>query len=889
MQIRKHLKIRATTALLSAQFICVVVASDAYAQENTLEDVATEDVSSEDEMVVGPALIDSPLSPYPPQALEVGLEATVVLLVELDKAGAITSVQVVEPVGNGFDEAAIEAVQAMTFSPAETTSGPIPIAFEMAYDFRIPPPPEPEPVATPAPENLTGILIEKGTRKPISGASISVVGTKLVAITDELGAFAIRGVPDGVVEIRAVHVGHNTVTQKLEIKEGAVATVKLWSRADSYRENEALALYEGDQTEVTHHTLTIKEVRRIPGTFGDPVRIIQTLPGVAKAPFGSGLLIIRGSNPEDSGVYVDGVRIPLIYHLTGTSSVLAPNIMENVDYLPGGYGVQYGRTMGGAVDIKTRDDFEDSLLTWGTDILDSQIFYEGRVGKEDQGAIAVGARRSYIDKLLPFFLPGDLQISPRYWDYQLKYIPRAGEDFSIFLHGFNDLLTIATPADSAQGSDQDFQGDIRTEYGTHRVIVNYETNFSDRVDFMLKPSFGYDTAGFGLGDELTISQRTWLMELRSELRFKTSQKLTLVAGLDAMGGPWDFIVTLPFSYADMSDPLAEREPISTDGNGWGWSPDSYIKAEWRPLQDPQAMLIVPGLRFNNVGIRYSGTVTGNDEMVTWSQSSVDPRLAIRSGITEKTAIKAATGIYHQPPQPFEMVGFGVVPELMFEKSWSSSIGFEQKLGVAVSIDFEIYHKEMSDLIAPVDDWQGTGNVLYENPGLGQANGLEVIARHNPVGNFFGWVSYTLSKSERQDGVDLEPYLFDFDQTHIFSAQGGYDLPHDFGVSLQVQYVTGKPATLYNAAAVDLDSDSFMPMQTGEYNGQRMPDFFQTSLRFDKLFSFKRWQLETYVDLMNIVRGTNPEFLVYNYDYTESAYVSGLPFIPNIGLEAKFWP
>jgi hypothetical protein len=34
---------------------------------------------------------------------------------------------------------------------------------------------------------------------------------------------------------------------------------------------------------------------------------------------------------------------------------------------------------------------------------------------------------------------------------------------------------------------------------------------------------------------------------------------------------------------------------------------------------------------------------------------------------------------------------------------------------------------------------------------------------------------------------------------------------------------------------------------------------------------------------------NPEFTIYNYDYTESAYVRGLPFIPNIGIEAKFYP
>ena len=88
---------------------------------------------------------------------------------------------------------------------------------------------------------------------------------------------------------------------------------------------------------------------------------------------------------------------------------------------------------------------------------------------------------------------------------------------------------------------------------------------------------------------------------------------------------------------------------------------------------------------------------------------------------------------------------------------------------------------------------------------------------------------------------------------------------------------------------DADSDFYQGFRVGGYNDERMPPFFQTSLRFDKLWTFKRWQLETYVDLLNAVRGVNPEFTVYNYDYSEFAYVRGLPFIPNVGVEVKVFP
>jgi hypothetical protein len=129
------------------------------------------------------------------------------------------------------------------------------------------------------------------------------------------------------------------------------------------------------------------------------------------------------------------------------------------------------------------------------------------------------------------------------------------------------------------------------------------------------------------------------------------------------------------------------------------------------------------------------------------------------------------------------------------------------------------------------------------------------------------------------------YDYDFDQTHIITAVGGYRLPYEFEVSARFQYVTGNPYTAYATAIQDLDSDSWTPIQESARNASRLPPYTALDLRVDRLFTFKRWQLETYIDLLNVVRGENPEFLQYNYDYTESAYVRGLPFIVSPGFQA----
>ncbi len=63
--------------------------------------------------------------------------------------------------------------------------------------------------------------------------------------------------------------------------------------------------------EPTKHVIAAEEISRIPGTNGDAIRAIGNMPGVARPPGGDGLLIERGSSPNDTQVFVDGTNIPM--------------------------------------------------------------------------------------------------------------------------------------------------------------------------------------------------------------------------------------------------------------------------------------------------------------------------------------------------------------------------------------------------------------------------------------------------------------------------------------------------------------------------------------------------------------------------------------------------
>ncbi len=856
---------------------------------------APEEAAAEEApLVAGPALLAPVEAPYPEEAKALGVQGAVLLAIEIDETGVVRNVEVVRPAGHGFDEAAVDAARRMQFTPAMDANGPVPVVIEFEYGFtlEVAPPPEPaapsvaDPAASAtdeqAPITLDGALVEMGTRRPLPNFPVRVEPLGLEAISDDQGRFAFRGVPPGTYTIRSAQPGWDPVAEAVEVVAGEATTAKLWLRNQRYADQGIVGVYQPETVDVSRRTIRMDEVRRIPGTFGDPIRVIQTLPGAARAPFGSGLLIIRGSNPSDSGVYVDGIKIPYIYHIGGFSSVINPDLVASVDYLPGGFGPRYGRSTGGVIDVTTRSDVPDRFkIVANVDVLDAGVAAIGPVDKKKQHVVGVAARRSYIDAFLPLFLAEDgFTVSPRWYDYQVRWGWHPGGDrrASVLVFGFEDILTATSPPGFAQSTDADSQGDLGTTNYSHRVIGSYRTPLSDQWEFAASAAFGNDYASFTLGNTWRVVQSQFVGEVRVEAPWTPNEHFTLTPGVDFLGGWADFAFQLPFDPSDFAetDPIADRDPFELADTQSGWGPDTYVVAEWRPLEDPDALLVAPGVRLDYVNF------PGQFDFF-----ALDPRFSTKWRITPATMVKGSVGVYHQPPQSFQSYRADGGIELGPERSLSTSVGFEQSIGPAVRVELEGFYKALDQLIVGNPEFQSLDDPFFVNEGEGRVLGLELMVRHEKVGNFFGWLSYTLSRSERRDSSEDDWVLFDYDQTHILVATAGYSLPYDFEISAKGEYVTGNPTTPYEFGIYDIDQDGYQGFQTGAPNSERLPEYGALSLRVDKLFTFKAWQLAVYCDFLNVVRGVNPEFVLYNYDYTARTYVRGLPFIPSPGFEAKF--
>src|SRR6202012_154540 len=184
---------------------------------------------------------------------------------------------------------------------------------------------------------------------------------------------------------------------------------------------EVTATSDRPPREVTKRTLEAREISRIPGTNGDALKSIQSLPGVARPPGVRGVLIVRGSAPQDTQTFIDGTPVPLVYHFGGLSSVVPTEVLEKIDFYPGNFSSQYGRVQGGIVDVGLRAPKNEYHGLAQIDLIDARLLLEGPIPGLKGWTFLAAGRRSYVDSWLGKALSAagaNVTEAPVYYDYQ---------------------------------------------------------------------------------------------------------------------------------------------------------------------------------------------------------------------------------------------------------------------------------------------------------------------------------------------------------------------------------------------------------------------------------------------------------------------------------------
>ncbi|APR84051.1 TonB family protein / TonB-dependent receptor [Minicystis rosea] len=638
-------------------------------------------------------------------------------------------------------------------------------------------------------------------------------------------------------------------------------------------------------------SLSVEQARRVPGTGADPLKSIESLPGVTRTAFDGGKVVLWGAAAGDTRVYVDGVEIPALFHNGGLRGVVAGDLLQGLELVPGAYGADHGRALGGLVRLRTRELPEQGIhAVASADLLDAGALVSAAIGERLR--IAIGGRASYLDRILAGVVPrvADFVPIPRYRDYQAKVslALRPAESLDLVLLGSGDDLDRALASPDPARTRRE-----RTSSDFHRTILRYARLFDDGTTVEVTPFLGRDRTlqDASFGDVPARRQEiAWKYGLRASGRIAFTPSVTATFGLDALATRSSLTragsLTIPPREGDLyvfgQAPGADVASDRWSSNVLDAAP--YVIADLRfgPVT------VTPGVRADLLlldGSRATPRV-GDTPAIGFSRLTVavDPRVTVRVSLSDRVSLVAAGGVYHQPPAPADLGAVFGTPALSLQRAVHVSAGQTARLAEGFGLEVTGYFERFDHLVVRSRLPTPKLALALTQDGEGRSYGVQVLLRRQLRQGLFGWLAYTVGRSERRYKGDPSVRLFDEDRTHALAAVLSYERD-GWGAGARFRYTTGAPRTPVTGSFYEATSGTFQPI-FGAQNSDRLPDFYQLDLRAEKKIQFSRAALSVYLDVLNVTFHKNAEEVGYSEDWTTKRYITGLPILGVLGLRIE---
>jgi TonB family protein len=744
----------------------------------------------------------------------------VTLALTIDELGRVTEVAIVESGGERYDQSALSAVRDFEFEPARR--GGVAIAAKIRYRYVF-------PASLPAPDAL------RDTR---------------------------RGAP-------APAPANPTPTPPAaSVHEERDATPTPASEAEEFS---AVATVEAPPREPTRRSISGEILSEMPGTRGDALRAIEVLPGVGHTTLNNGDPILRGAGQDESQTYLNGAPVPFLYHFGGLTSFFNSRYIERVDLYPGNFSARYGRVSGGVIDVRSKEPPSDGFHAgFDLNLIDSSAFVSTNAGRK--ASFALSARRSNIDLVFSKLVPKDaysVLAAPVYYDYQALGVYHIDARNTLRVTGYGSRDSLELLFSHPNDEDPFLSGKIAGTIAFHRLQLELEDELGERAHQNLSVTGGYLSASQHIGPfEQVISGAE--LHARDEWRVELFPALSATFGLDFYGQflSGRYYGPAPDQYegnpSDDNSNLTRRNVSTVVPNLNVVRPGAYLELGVRPTR---RLLLIPGVRFD-----YYGDI---------DHASLDPRLAARYEVSPSLTLKAGVGYYSQAPQYWQALGVVGNPHIEPYRALQTSLGFEARAGKTLKFGAEGFYKWLDNRIIGTADGAPPH---FINDGEGRIYGAEFSAEYRPSPNTFGFLAYTISRSERRDADG--PYrLFDHDQPHILSLALGQNLGRGWNVGARFRLVSGDPTTAVVGSVFDARTGIYVP-KYGAVNGERDPAFQQLDVRVEKKWTIGTGGLSFYLDVLNVYNAKNPQGYRYSYDFTKKEPVSGLGVFPNLGFKGE---
>jgi CarboxypepD_reg-like domain/TonB-dependent Receptor Plug Domain len=684
---------------------------------------------------------------------------------------------------------------------------------------------------------LSGFVYDANSGETMIGANIFIKELGIGTASNEYGFYSIT-VPSSKYTVEFSFVGYKKKLLNIDLTRSQKLNVNISSTAYNLQEIVVVDKKADENVKSTNmgtSDIVPKEIDKVPVIFGekDILKTIQLLPGVSSAGEGNSGFIVRGGSADQNLIILDEAPVYNASHLLGFFSVFNSDAIKNAKIIKGISGPEYGGRLSSVLDINMKDGSNRNYSAYGgIGLISSRLTLEGPI-VENEGSFIFSGRRTYADLFFPLFGDDQLKNSALYfYDFNGKLNYKLGENDRIFLSGYT-------------GRDNfSFNNEFGFDWGNTTATLRWNHIFSEKLfsnTTILYSDYNYDINIEDSEQSTTVTSGIRDINFEQDFQYYYNTDHTFKFGLNGVYHtflPGEISVTgnTNFNSKKIDDNLAIEA-------------NAYIGHEWKVSE---LFRINYGLRYSSFNLMGEGKVYSFDDdgnltntekyesgELIKSYSHLEPRISVNYLLDETSSAKVG---YARNTQNIHLLSTASTSTPL--DIWQPSTALIQpEVSDLVSIGYfrnfnnneyeaslEIYYKDMQNLIEYKNGADIFLNEFIESQlvfGNGWSYGLELYVEKK-VGKFTGWLSYTLSNTERKFDKINEGQSFPArqDRTHDVSIVGIYNLNENWSFSANWVYNTGFAAT-YPSGKYEIDGQT-VNLYT-ERNGHRMPDYHRLDL------------------------------------------------------------
>lgn len=729
---------------------------------------------------------------------------------------------------------------------------------------------------------LSGYVRDSTSGESVSSASVSVNDGSISVNTNSYGFFSLS-LPKAAYKVSINAAGY--FLQELDIKLDTNLNIEIaiLSKSKSLDVIEIRGKKNDNVRKVDISTQTINgaTIKKIPAFLGeaDVIKAVQLLPGVSTVGEGASGFNVRGGGIDQNLVLMDEAPVFNSAHLFGFFSIFNPDAVKDVQLVKGGIPANYGGRLSSTLDVRMKEGNKKQFqVNGGVGTIFSRLTLEGPIVK-NKASFLVAGRRSYIDVLAKPLLDSNLRDS-RFYFYDLTTKVN-------YSHGRDNFFISAYFGDDAFSAPQSFG----VKWGNSTVTARWNHVFNKKL--FANFTYYYSRYRYNIefrNRDLKFNWQSYIVNnsAKADFNYYVSNRHQLTFGSQSTYytfKPGRAVATNNGTTANFSLPdkygLENAVYIGDEFNSTGrFSYRAGLRvSNWMYLGKGNAYYYndasEPGSRRFVREVKYFGS---NKNIASYT--NLEPRAGFKYQLKKDQSVK---GGYNRMVQNLHLISntSASVPfdvwqpttnNILPEKADQWTIGYFRNFGKNADFEtsFETYYKTLQNQVDYIDGADLLLNEFLEGDllnGKGRAYGAEFYIRKTS-GKLTGWISYTLSRSERKvNGVNnYDWFPVRFDRTHNFYLVLNYKINEKWELASNFVYSSGTPTTFYNNQ-YRVQGYIVPDVLNNARNNVRNPDYHR--LDFSATYNRKKgrkWESNWVFSVYNAYNRRNPFSIYFNTNY-----------------------